>query len=207
MRPADAASFAPVRPRLFGIAYRFLGSATDADDVVQDTWIRWQRADRSDVRDAPAFLAATTTRVAINVIQSARSRHEAHLPPELADTVDLTADPVRDAERVEAVELGLRRLLEKLSPIERAAYVLREAFDYPYREIARAIAVSEVNARQLVSRARRRLDERGGRPARAADLRRLRDGFLAAAQDGHLAALEQLLTSDVLGGSDVRVAA
>jgi RNA polymerase sigma factor (sigma-70 family) len=206
MIATDAATFDPVRPRLFGIAYRVLGSAADADDVVQDAWIRWERADRSDVRDTPAFLAATTTRLAINVIQSARSRHET-LAPEMADRVDLRADPVLHAERDEALERGLRVVLEKLSPIERAAYVLREAFDYPYRDIAQVIAVSEVNARQLVTRARRRLSERRGRPVGASELRRLRDGFVAAADDGELAALEQLLMSDVTGGSHACVAA
>ena len=125
-----------MRPRLFGIAYRVLGSATEADDVVQDTWIRWQGTDRSKVRDATAFLATTTTRLAINVGQSARARRETPIGPRPFELLDPGADPSLGAEQREALELAVRTLLEKLSPTERAVYVLREAFDYPYRQIA-----------------------------------------------------------------------
>ena len=134
----DATSFHTVRPRLFGIAYRVLGSATEADDVVQDAWIRWQRTDRSKVRDTAAFLATTTTRLAINVDQSARARHEIYVEPQPLEAIDTGADPSLGAEQREALELAVRTLLEKLSPTERAAYLLREAFDYPYRQIAEA---------------------------------------------------------------------
>jgi RNA polymerase sigma factor (sigma-70 family) len=149
-------SFETVRPRLYGIANRVTGNAAEADDVVQDAWIRWQGTDRSVVRDAPAFLATSTTRLAINVTQSARARRETHLAavPEPADTA---ADPAIAAERAEEVELALRTLSEKLTPAERAAFVMREAFDYPYREISQAVGVSEANARQIVTRARQRL--------------------------------------------------
>jgi RNA polymerase sigma-70 factor, ECF subfamily len=194
---ADASSFETVRPRLFGIAYRVLGSATDADDVLQDAWIRWQRTDRSEVRDTDAFLAATTARLAINVIQSARVRHETYMGPQVVDRVEVGADPFAEAEQAEALEFALRKVLEKLSPAERAAYVLREAFDYPYRRIADVLALSEVNARQLVTRARRGL--RGGHRRRvdAEQHRRLVWGFVTAARAGDLAPLEQLLTADV----------
>jgi RNA polymerase sigma-70 factor, ECF subfamily len=154
---ADAASFHAVRPRLFGIAYRLLGDATEAEDVVQDTWIRWQTTDRTVVRDAAAFLATTTTHLAIHVIQSARARRETTAGPRPFEPVDLGSDPSRDVERREAVTLALRTLLEKLSPTDRAAYLLREAFDYRYREIAAVLELSEANARQRVSRARRGL--------------------------------------------------
>ena len=154
---ADADAFHTMRPRLFGIAYRVLGSATEADDVVQEAWIRWQGTDRSRVRDATAYLAATTTRLAINVGQSARARHETPIDPRPVEPVDTEADPSLRAEQREAFELAVRTLQEKLCPTERAAYVLREAFDYPYRQIADLLAVSEVNSRQLVTRARRRL--------------------------------------------------
>ena len=133
---ADAASFQSVRPRLFGIAYRVLGSTTEADDVVQDTWLRWQATDRSKVRDAAAFLAATTTRLAINVGQSARARHEISIGPQPAEPIDAGADPSLGTEQREALAFAVRALLEKLSPTERAVYVLREAFGYPYRQIA-----------------------------------------------------------------------
>jgi RNA polymerase sigma-70 factor (ECF subfamily) len=161
---ADAASFHTVRPRLFGIAYRVLGSRTDADDVVQEAWLRWQGTDRSKVRDTAAFLAATTTRLAINVTQSARVRHETPIELRPVEPVDTGDDPSLRAERREAFELAVRTLEEKLSPTERAAYVLRVAFDYPYRQIADRLAVSEVNARQLVTRARRTIDLEEGTP-------------------------------------------
>ena len=198
---ADAASFHTVRPRLFGIAYRVLGSATEADDVVQDTWIRWQGTDRSKVRDAAAFLATTTTRLAINVGQSARARHETSIGPRPVESVDSEADPASGAEQREALELAVRTLLETLSPSERAVYVLREAFDYPYRQIAEILALSELNARQIVTRARRRLSGEHRRPVRTAEQQRLLDAFVAAAQTGDIATLERLLAADVAGST------
>ena len=200
---ADAASFQTVRPRLFGIAYRVLGSATEADDVVQDTWIRWQGTDRSKVRDAGAFLAVTTTRLAINVGQSARARRESAVGPWPAELLDAGADPSLGAERREALERAIHTLLEKLSPTERAVYVLREAFDYPYRQIAEVLDVSEVNARQLVTRARRDLAGEQRRPVRAAERQPLLSAFLAAARSGDIAALEQLLVAGCAGRGDV----
>jgi RNA polymerase sigma-70 factor, ECF subfamily len=206
----DAASFEAVRPRLFGIAYRVLGSATEADDVLQDAWIRWQRTDRGQVRDADAFLAATTMRLAINVIQSARVRHETHVGLELVAPVDAGADPSVDAEHGEALERALRTLSERLSPAERAAYVLREAFDYPYRRIAAVLALSEANARQLVTRARRALAGDRRRLVDARQQQRLLGAFVAAARAGDLATLERSLVAGACGpagASRVRVAA
>lgn len=194
---ADTASFQTVRPRLFGIAYRVLGNATEADDVVQDTWLRWQGTNRGEVRDAAAFLATTATRLAINVIQSARARRETNIGPRLVDAVDARADPLLDAERHEALELALRRLSQKLSPAERTAYLLREAFDYPYRQIADVLALTEANARQLVTRARRRLGGDHLRPVDATEQQHLLDAFVAAAQTGDLAALEHSLIAEV----------
>jgi RNA polymerase sigma factor (sigma-70 family) len=158
---SDVASFHTVRPRLFGIAYRVLGSVPDADDVVQDTWIRWQRADRGQVRDRAAFLATATTRHAINVGQSARARRECCIGLRPLEPVDTGADPALRAQQREALELAVRILMEKLSPTERAVFVLREAFDYSYRQIADVLGLSEANARQLITRARRRLDVAG----------------------------------------------
>ncbi len=155
--PVDVASFEAMRPRLFGIAYRTLESRADADDVVQDAWIRWQGTDRDQVRDAGAFLATITKRLALNVVQSARARHETAIEPWHPELVDVHADPTLGAERHEALQLALLALSEKLSPTEQAAYVLREAFEYPYREVAAVVGTSEANARQLVARARVRL--------------------------------------------------
>lgn len=155
---ADTASFQSVRPRLFGIAYRVLGSVADADDVVQEAWIRWQGTDRSQVRDAPAFLATTTTRLAINAGRIAHRRRETAITPELVDAVDAPGeDPLAHAERSEALGLAVERL-EQLPPTERAVYVMRAAFDEPYRRIAASLDLTEVNTRQIFVRARRRLD-------------------------------------------------
>jgi RNA polymerase sigma factor (sigma-70 family) len=154
---ADAASFQSVRPRLFGIAYRVLGSAADADDVVQDAWIRWQSTDRTRVRDAPAFLATTTTRLAINARQSAHRRRETAITPEHVEAVDAAGDdPAVRAERSEALGRAMD-VLERLSPTERAVYLMRAAFDEPYRQIAESLGLSEVNTRQIFARARRHL--------------------------------------------------
>jgi RNA polymerase sigma-70 factor (ECF subfamily) len=190
---ADAESFAGVRPRLFGIARRVLGNASDADDVVQDAWIRWQRTDRSQVRDPVGFLVTTTARLALTAGQSARARHEIAIGPAPADAVDLGADPLREVEDGEALEQALLALLEKLSPAERAVYILREAFDYPHRRVAEVLGLSEANARQLVTRARARLAGERRRRAGAAEHRRLVEAFVAAAEHGELEPLEDLL--------------
>jgi RNA polymerase sigma-70 factor (ECF subfamily) len=197
-----AAAFGALRGRLFGIAYRMLGSVAEAEDVVQDAWLRWQSTDRSAVLDAAAFLVTTTTRLAINVTQSARARRESYVGPWLPEPVDTTADPALGAERGEALELAVLLLLEKLPPAERAAYVLSEAFDYPYAQIASVLSVSEVNARQLASRARKHLSDGRREPAPSSAQRRLFDAFLAAARAGDLDALESLFTADVVSVSD-----
>lgn len=157
---ADAAVFETLRPKLLRIAGRVLGPTAEADDVVQEAWVRWQGTDRGTVRDAEPFLVTVTKRLALNVAQSARVRHEAPMPAWLPEAVaDAGADdPVLRAERGEVVALGLRLLAERLTPAERAAYVLREAFGYPYREIGRVLGLREANARQIVTRARGRLE-------------------------------------------------
>ena len=149
--------FLAVRPRLFGVAYRILGSAAEAEDLVQDVWVRWQTTDRRPVQNPAAFLITATTRLALNVLQSARSRRETSVGEWLHEPVDARADPTREADRVEALNRAVRFLVQTLKPMERAAYVLREAFNCPYREIAGVLHVEEANARQLVTRARGRL--------------------------------------------------
>jgi RNA polymerase sigma factor (sigma-70 family) len=191
--PDDGLSaFLRARPRLFGIAYRMLGSAAEAEDIVQDAWLRWQTTDRSQIRDPLAFLVAATTRLAINVLQSARARRVISAGSWLLDLVDTTTDPGLDAERGEALNAAMRLLLEKLLPTERAAYVLREAFNYPYRRIAAILRLEEANTRQLVTRARKRLS--GGRraPVTPTEQRRLLDAFVTAARTGDIARLENL---------------
>ncbi|MFJ9248253.1 RNA polymerase sigma-70 factor [Streptomyces sp. NPDC101776] len=194
--------FLAVRPQLFGIAYRVLGSVTEAEDVVQEAWLRWQRADRGVVREPKAFLATVTARLALNVAQSARVRRESYIGPWLPEPVDTRADPQLGAERAEALDTAVLLLLERLNPVERAAYVLREAFDYPYRQIADMLETSETNTRQLVSRARRHLASERRKPVDAVEHRRLMEVFLAAAQTGDLAVLEGILAEDVVSYTD-----
>src|SRR5580700_7383461 len=195
-------AFAKVRPRLFGIAYRVLGSAAEAEDIVQDVWLRWQATDRSVVENPPAFLATTTTRMCINFAQSAQSRRETYVGPWLPEPVDTSSDPTLGAERGEALELAVLLLLEKLTPNERAAYVLRESFDYSYSEIANILQITEANARQLVTRARKHIADERRAPANAAERQRLLAALVSAAQKGDLAALEQLFIADVVSYSD-----
>ncbi len=196
------ATFGAVRPRLFGIAYRMLGSWTEAEDVVQEAWLRWQHTDRTVVQNPGAFLATTTTRLALNVAQSARARREAYIGPWLPEPVDTSADPTIGAERDQAVELAVLFLLEKLTPTERAAYILRESFGYSYAEIADILQTGQANARQLVSRARKHLAGDHREPVAPATHRRLLEAFLRAAQNGDLLSLERVLADDVVSYSD-----
>jgi RNA polymerase sigma-70 factor (TIGR02957 family) len=195
-------AFAGVRPRLFGIAYRMLGSAAEAEDVVQDVWMRWQSANRKVVENPPAYLATTTTRLCINLAQSAHSRRENYIGTWLPEPVDTSGDPGIGAERGEALKLAVLLLLEKLSPTERAAYVLREAFDYPYDQIASILQMEEANVRQLVSRARKHIADGRRASVTASEQRRFLEAFIAAAQKGDMAGLEGLFAEDVVSYSD-----
>lgn len=197
-----AAVFSLVRGRLFGIAYRMLGSASDAEDIVQDVWVRWQTTDRTVVREPAAFLATVTTRLAINVSQSAHSRRETYIGPWLPEPVSTESDPALGAERGEALGFAILLLLEKLSPTERAAYILREAFDYPYRQISQIVQLNEPAVRQLVSRARKRLKSERHVPVAGSEQKRLLAAFLRAAQEGDVTALEALFAQDVVSYSD-----
>ena len=208
MNPDDGLSaFLSERPRLFGIAYRLLGSAAEAEDLLQEVWVRWQTANRRLVRDAAAFLATTTTRLAINVMQSVRWRRETYVEPWLPDQVDAGADPRLGVERGEALQLGVLTLAERLSPRERAAFILRVAFDYAYRDIANVLRLEEANARQVVNRARQHVANGRRMPAGSTEQRRLLDAFTAASQHGDVARLESLLASEVCTTSEGVVAA
>ena len=206
MLDADTVSFVHARPRLFGIARRVLGSAADADDIVQEAWIRWQESDRSLVRDPAAFLATTTTRLALNVGQSARvaARDGLRAAPRRRWSTR-RADPVLGAEQREALARALWTVLETLSPTERAVYVLREAFDYPHRRIAevarpqRGQRPPARDPRPPPHRGRAALD---GRPA---EHERLVDAFIAAAQTGDLDRARA--TAGREEGTDARIAA
>ncbi|MFF3665758.1 RNA polymerase sigma-70 factor [Microtetraspora malaysiensis] len=189
------------RSKLFGLAYRMLGSAEEAEDVVQDVFLRWHQA--SAVESPWAWLAKVATNLCVNRLTSARARRESYVGfwlPEPVLTADGALGPLDSAEQREFVSLAFLVLLERLNPVERAVFVLREAFDYSHREVAEVINSSEANSRQLYTRARRRLAEARGRSDRRLDQARRRDlveSFLAAAQQGDLPGLEKVLAEDV----------
>ncbi|MGH3703292.1 MAG: sigma-70 family RNA polymerase sigma factor [Agromyces sp.] len=181
------------RRRLFGIAYRILGSPAEAEDVVQDVWVRWQLCDRTSVREPMAYLATATTRAAINVLQSARVRHETSIEPLLESPVTASDDPVADVEHEEALERATYLMMERLTPAERAAFVLRIGFDYPYTHIAGVIDTTETAARQLVSRARKHLSVARERVVDRSAHQRLFRAFRNAAREGDARGLELVL--------------
>jgi len=202
--------FAQVRGRLFGIAYRMLGSVADAEDIVQETWIRWQTCDRSTIDEPAAFLATIATRLSINSLQSAHTRRETYIGPWLPEPVNTEDDPSLGAERGEALNFAVLILLEKLTPTERAAYVLREAFDYPYERIAEVVGGSQASARQLVSRARKHVASEKYADVPNPAQRRLLEAFLDAARGGDTSKLEVLFTEDIVSytdGNGVKLAA
>lgn len=193
-----AAAFNRSRRRLFGIAYRILRDPSGAEDIVQDAWLRWQAADRAAVVNTEAFLVTSTTRLALNDAQSARRRRERPAGPWLPEIPEPEIGPEAGAERTEAVEDAVFLLLAKLTPPERAAYVLRQAFDYPYDRIAELLHLSNANCRQLVGRAGRHLTSERRRPVSVTAHKLLLDVFLAAARDGDVTELEHLLVAAVL---------
>jgi RNA polymerase sigma-70 factor (ECF subfamily) len=204
------AAFQKLRGRLFGIAYRMTGTATDAEEILQDAWLRWQDADRTSVRDPDAYLAKIVTNLSIKQLTSARVRRETYVGewlPEPVMTGQAEFDALGPLEVVaerESLSFALLLLLERLTPAERAAYVLREAFAYGYREVASLIGTSEANARQLASRAGKKLAAEPTRqqPVDRAGWRKLVERFLAAARLGEIEELEKLLAEDVVSRAD-----
>jgi DNA-directed RNA polymerase specialized sigma24 family protein len=164
--------------------------------------LRWQSTNRKAVEEPPAYLATTTTRLCINLAQSAHARRESYIGTWLPEPVDTSADPGIGAERGEALRLAVLLLLEKLSATERAAYVLREAFDYPYDQIASILQMEEANVRQLVSRARKHIADGRRTSVSSNEQRRFLEAFIAAAQKGDMTALEGLFAEDVVSYSD-----
>jgi RNA polymerase sigma-70 factor (TIGR02957 family) len=203
-------AFMDVRQRLFGIAYRMLGSAGEAEDIVQDVWLRWQSVNRSVIANPAAYLATATTRLCINAATSARARRETYVGPWLPEPIDTSSDSQLGPERDQSLKLAVLVLLEKLSPTERAAYVLREAFDYPYGQIAEILRIEEANARQLVTRARKHVTEGRRTSTSSTEQQKLLAAFLDAARQGDMAALEELFAESVGsvadGGGLVRAA-
>ena len=193
--------FQTSRGRLFGIAYRMLGSVAEAEDILQDAWLRWQKV-AEPIDNPAAYLATVVTRLSLTALDSARARRETYVGPWLPEPVDTAADPLLGAERAEALSLAVLLLLERLSPAERAAYVLHEAFAYPFPEIAEILETTPANARQLASRARTHIAHGRGRAVSPAERARLLDAFVAAATNGELATLERLLAADAVTISD-----
>ncbi|MFG1943418.1 RNA polymerase sigma factor SigJ [Nonomuraea sp. NPDC048826] len=204
--------FEAYRPMLLGLAYRLLGSMWDAEDVVQDAWLRWSATDREDVREPRAFLITVVSRLALDQLRSARVKREAYAGPWLPEPVeDGDAGPLDTAELRDTVSFATLHMMERLSPPERAVFVLREAFELPYDQIAGIIGVSVANARQLHHRASRRLAEGRDRfQPSAQEHAELFNRFLAAAADGDLDGLTELFHDDVVfysdGGGKVRAA-
>src|SRR5262245_32257358 len=151
-----SASFQPFRRRLLGLTYRMLGSMADAEDAVQETYLRWHGADRDKVLNARAFLMTTTTRICLNVLTSARARHEEYVGPWLPEPVVDTAALAPDSrsELAEDLSIALLLTLDRLSPLERAAFLLHDVFDFSFSEVAAALERGEAACRQLAARAR-----------------------------------------------------
>ncbi len=202
-----AAAFEPHRRRLLGLAYRMLGSMADAEDAVQEAYLRWHAADRDKVLDPRAFLMTTTTRICLDVLTSARARHEEYVGPWLPEPVLDTAALAPDSrtELAEDLSIALLLTLDRLSPLERAAFLLHDVFDFSFAEVAATLERTEPACRQLAARARdhvRALRPRGATPPpRSGELdakhAQLLSAFVAATETGDLNALTHMLASDV----------
>ncbi len=193
------------RPRLTRLAYQMLGSVTEAEDVVQEAYLRWQGADHEEVRSAGAWLTTVVSRLSIDAQKSARAKREQYVGPWLPEPLltDEATTPFDRTELADSVSMALMRLLEQLTPSERAAFVLHEAFDYAYHEIADIVGKSEAACRQLVRRAKQRLaDDRPRFRPEPEEQRRLVMSFAAASQTGEMEGLVELLAEDVTLWSD-----
>ncbi|MFW3170256.1 RNA polymerase sigma factor SigJ [Geodermatophilus sp. CPCC 206100] len=198
-------TFEEHRSLLTGIAYRILGTVADAEDVVQETWLRWATVDHGDVRDPRAFLATTASRLALNALRSQRQRRESYTGPWLPDplpTADggpVAADPAEPVLLAESVSLAFLVVLESLSPLERVAFVMHDVFGFGHDEVAASVGRSEQAVRQLTSRARRHVREQ--RPRTVTDPvehARVTEAFMRAAVDGQVSALLEVLAPDVV---------
>lgn len=219
--PDSAVTFEPHRRRLLGLAYRMLGSMSDAEDAVQEAYLRWHAADRDSVSDARAFLMTTTARICLDVLTSARARRVEYVGPWLPEPVLDTAALAPDsrAELAEDLSVALLLTLDRLSALERAAFLLHDVFDFSFAEVAAALDRSEAACRQLASRARTRVREARPRGATAPLGRsdeldpkhaQLIAAFAAATESGDVEKLKQMLADDVRivtdGGGKVRSA-
>ncbi len=199
---ADA--FAACRPRLLGIAYGMLGELGEAEDIVQEAWLRWDGADHAQIRSGEAFLVTITTRLAVDRLRSAQRRRETYVGPWLPEPLVTDADgaandPERLAIEAERLSLALLGALERLNPVERAVLILRDAFDLEYAEIADVVDRSPANVRQIARRARAHAgDESRRRPVSADQQQRLATAFMAAALAGDIDAIRSALAADAI---------
>jgi RNA polymerase sigma-70 factor (ECF subfamily) len=202
----DVDRFVASRPRLEAIAYRLLGSATEAEDAVQETFLRWQAADVERIEVPEAWLTKVLTNLCLNQLGSARARRETYVGRWLPEPLlpgDPMLGPADTAEQRESVSYAVLTLMERLSPNERAVYVLREAFDYPHREIAEILDITEAASQQIFHRARKHVaDGRTRTEIDEAAARRIVEEFLAAATSGRTEPLVRLLTEDAIAIGD-----
>ncbi|WP_413760528.1 RNA polymerase sigma factor SigJ [Streptomyces sp. MMBL 11-3] len=202
----DVDRFESLRPRLEAIAYRLLGSAGEAEDVVQETFLRWQAADTGHIEVLEAWLTKVLTNLCLNQLTSARARRERYVGQWLPEPLlegDAMLGPAGTAEQRESVSYAVLTLMERLAPAERAVYVLREAFDYPHREVAGILGITEAASQQLLHRARKHLAEgRARTEIDRASARRIVEEFLSAATTGRTEPLVRLLTADAVSIGD-----
>jgi RNA polymerase sigma-70 factor (ECF subfamily) len=196
-------ALAAARPRLMGIAYRMLGSVAEAEDVLGDVALRWAAADHDEIRSAEAWLVTVTTRRALDVLRSARLQRETYPGVWLPEPITTAADPGEAVERLETLTMGFLVLLERLTPIERAVFVLHDALDHPYPEIAAAVGRSEDACRQALHRARRHVTVPHRRTeAEVATAATIADQFMAASFSGDTTSLLAMLAPDITVTSD-----
>jgi RNA polymerase sigma-70 factor (ECF subfamily) len=196
-------AFARHRSLLFTVAYEMLGSGSDAEDVVQETWLRWADVDHAAVRDQRAYLVRIVTRQALNRLRSQARRREEYVGEWLPEPLMTSPDVAADVELAESVSIAMLTVLETLGPAERAVFVLREVFDTPYDEIAEAVGKSPAAVRQIAHRAREHVAARRPRmPVSTAEQQEAVDRFLAAVRHGDLQALLDVLAPDVVVVSD-----
>jgi RNA polymerase sigma-70 factor (TIGR02957 family) len=197
-RPDAAEVFDEHRSLLVSVAYRILGSVTDAEDAVQEAYLRWSGVEHSEINDPRAFLVRVTTRLAIDRLRRARTRRESYVGPWLPEPILTRQDPSEEVEMAESVSMAMLVVLETLSPLERAVFVLREAFGMPYAEIAEVLGRSEEAVRQLARRAREHVRERRTRfDADQDEQRRVTERFLEATSTGDFGALMAVLSPGV----------
>ncbi|MDA8369591.1 MAG: RNA polymerase sigma-70 factor [Nocardiopsaceae bacterium] len=198
-RESDDELFERYRRLLFAVSYDMLGSVADAEDCVQEAWIRWARDDRADIADPKSYLVRVVTNVTLNRLRAVRTQRESYIGPWLPEPLATTPDVAEEVEQHDTVSFALLVVLETLTPVERAVFVLRDVFGLPHAEIADAVGRSEAAVRQSAHRAREHV--RAGRPRFTADRdarHRLTEGFLAACLNGDVDRLKEMLADDVI---------